>query len=487
MKITETSIAEYFDVTKDVEASDWFSVYINSIVMSYDPHTYYFAPSDKDRFDISMSGKLEGIGARLSKKNDNIKIVEVISGGPAWRSEEVEVGDVILRVRQEDEIEPVNIVGMRLDDAVSLIKGPKGTKVILTVRKVSGTIEDITITRDVVELEETYAKSSLVEKNNKLYGLINLPKFYFNTEDYNQRNAASDIEKEIVVDIAGLFIKKGPIVQVKRRNGSTQVLDDNDPSILWGGPLVIMVNELSASASEILAAAMQDYKRAIVIGSKQTYGKGTVQNIIDLNRLYRNSSIGDLGAIKITTQKFYRVNGGSTQLEGVKSDIVVPDQYSYINIGEKDQENPLPYDKINPANYSQWSNLVGYEEIIKRSRERMKKNAQLQLINENAKWISERRDTDRFSINFNNYKREIDENENRIDYFKKIKDYKSNISFKSLPYEVALIKKDTILGEKRKRWHKNLTSDVYVEEAINVLADIELEESKSGLKKVTNN
>jgi len=507
-EITKSSINEYFDFTSDLEAKDWFSVYINSIVEAYDPHTYYFAPRDKDRFDISMSGKLEGIGARLSKKNDHIKIVEVISGGPAWRGEEVEVGDIILKVKQEDEKEAVSIVGMRLDDAVSLIKGPKGTKVILTLKRVSGTIEDVTITRDVVELEETYAKSSLVEKDNQLFGLIDLPKFYFNTEDYNQRNAASDIEKEIkylkeknikglvidlrnngggslqtVVDIAGLFIKKGPIVQVKRRNGSTQVLNDDDSSILWDGPLVIMVNELSASASEILAAAMQDYKRAIIIGSKQTYGKGTVQNIIDLNKLYRNSSIGDLGAIKITTQKFYRVNGGSTQLEGVKSDIVVPDQYSYIDIGEKDQDNPLPYDKIDPADYSQWSNLIGYKDIIKRSRERMTKNTQLQLIDENARWISERRDTDRFSINFNNYKTEIDENEEKIEYFEKIKDYKSEISFKSLPYELALIKKDTVLGEKRKRWHKNLNTDVYVEEAINVLEDIELGKSKSRNKK----
>lgn len=503
-KITKSSIKEYFDFTNDLETKDWFSVYINSIVVAFDPHTYYFAPKDKDRFDISMSGKLEGIGARLSKKNDNIKIVEVISGGPAWRGEEVEVGDIILKVRQENETEPVSIVGMRLDDAVSLIKGPKDTKVMLTLRKVSGAIEIVTITRDVVELEETYAKSSLVEKNNHLYGLINLPKFYFNTEDYKQRNAASDVEKEIkylkeknieglvidlrnngggslqtVVDIAGLFITKGPVVQVKRRNGSTQVLNDEDSNLLWDGPLVIMVNELSASASEILAAAMQDYKRAIVIGSKQTYGKGTVQNIIDLNRLYRNSSIGDLGAIKITTQKFYRVNGGSTQLEGVKSDIIVPDQYSYIDIGEKDQDNPLPYDKIDPANYSQWK-IANYQEIIDRSRKRMKTNSQLQLIDENAKWISERRNTDNYSINFNNYKSDITKNEEKVAYFDKIKEYKSNISFKSLPNELALIEKDTVLGTKRSRWHKNLSTDVYIEEAINVLEDIELETYKPG-------
>ncbi len=502
-EITKSSIKEYFDFTNDLNVKDWFSVYINSIVEAYDPHTYYFAPRDKDRFDISMSGKLEGIGARLQKKNDHIKIVEVISGGPAWRGEEVEVGDIILKVKQEDEDEAVSIVGMRLDDAVSLIKGPKGTEVTLTLRRVSGTVEEVIITRDVVELEETYAKSTLVKKDKRLYGLINLPKFYFNPQNYKERNATSDIKKEIkylkekkvegliidlrnngggslqaVVDIAGLFIKTGPIVQVKRKNGSTQVLDDTDASILWDGPLVILVNELSASASEILAAAMQDYKRAIVIGSKQTYGKGTVQNIIDLNRLYRNKSIGDLGAIKITTQKFYRVNGGSTQLEGVKSDIVVPDQYSYIDIGEKDQENPLPFDKIEKASYSEWSYLKGYDDIIKHSRKRMEKNIQLQLIDENAKWIADRRDLNKFSINFENYKTEILENEKKITYFEKIKDYRSNLNFNSLPYELKLIEKDSILGEKRKRWHKSLSSDVYVEEAVNVLQDIESEQPR---------
>jgi len=183
-KITENSIADYFDFTDDLEVKDWFSLYINSIVETFDPHTYYFAPQDKDRFDISMSGKLEGIGARLQKKDDNIKIVEVISGGPAWRGEEVEVGDIITKVKQEDEVEPVSIVGMRLDDAVSLIKGPKGTKVVLTVRRVDGSIENIEIIRDVVELEETYAKSSLIKDEEKTYGLINLPKFYFNMDDY---------------------------------------------------------------------------------------------------------------------------------------------------------------------------------------------------------------------------------------------------------------------------------------------------------------
>ena len=492
-----TSYNDYFSFNEDLERKDWFAIYLNAIVEEFDPHTYYFAPTDKDRFDISMSGKLEGIGARLEKRSDNIKIIEVISGGPAWRGEEIEVGDMIMKVKQEDEDEAVSIVGMRLDDAVNLIKGPKGTKVTLSVKKVDGTIDEIIIERDVVELEETYAKSSLVKKENRNYGIINLPKFYFDMENYNKRNAALDVEKEIVrlkeqqmdglvidlrnngggslqtvVEIAGLFIKKGPVVQVKFKERDPEVLKDKDDSILWDGPLVILVNELSASASEILAAAMQDYKRAIIIGSKQTYGKGTVQNVMDLNRWLRNNEFGDLGALKLTTQKFYRVNGGSTQLEGVKSDVVVPDRYSYIDIGEKDQENPLAWDKIKPANYEPWKGYTDFERTIAASKERMAKNAQLQLIDENARWVKEIRDDNIYSLKLADYKAELEENKKQSERFKAIEEYKTALEYTSLPYELELMKSDSILTKKRKRWHESLNHDVYVEEAVNVLKDM---------------
>ncbi len=497
--ITTTSLKEYFEFADDLERKDWFSIYINSIVEEFDPHTYYFAPQDKDRFDIAMSGKLEGIGARLQKKNDNVKIIEIISGGPAWRGNKVEVGDFIMKVKQEDEVEPVSIVGMRLDDAVSLIKGPKGTKVVLTVKKVDGTIENVEIVRDVVELEETYAKSSVVKKNGKNFGIINLPKFYFNMQDYNQRNAAKDVKQEIirlkqeemeglvidlrdngggslqtVVDIAGLFIDKGPIVQVRTKGESPEVLSDKDRNVLWDGPLVILVNELSASASEILAAAMQDYKRAIIIGSKQTYGKGTVQNVMDLNRWMRSNDFGDLGALKLTTQKFYRVNGGSTQLEGVKSDVVVPDRYSYIDIGEKDQENPLPWDKIPAADYTLWDGYIDFDQTINKSKARMATNDQLKLIEENAKWVREKRDVNEYSLNYSKYKANIELNEKQAERFERLNDYKTNLTFESLPYEKDLMKKDSILEEKRNRWHKSLSKDVYVEEALSVLEDMKI-------------
>lgn len=505
-KSTREAIETYFENSKDLERKDWFGLYVNTIVSQFDPHTNYFAPQDKERFDVSMSGKLEGIGARLQKERDHVKIAEVISGGPAWRSGELEVGDMIQRVRQDDEEESVSIGGMRLDDAVGLIKGPKGTTVHLTVKKVDGTIEEISIVRDIVEIDETYAKSSMVKKDGVNYGLINLPKFYFDMEDYNnQRNAASDVKKEIerlkeqnmeglvidlrnngggslstVVDIAGLFIEQGPIVQVKSKDKGRDVLKDKDPSILWDGPLVILVNELSASASEILAAAMQDYERAVIIGSKRTYGKGTVQNVVDLNRWMKRSSLGDMGALKITTQKFYRINGGSTQLKGVESDVAVPDRYSYIDVGERDYDNPLPWDQIEPAKYKKWEGYKDLAKVVKSSQERMATNEQLNLIDQNAKWIKEQRDLTVFPLNFEAYSERNSMIEKKSEKFKKINEYTTPLEYVSLPYELNQIEKDSVLGEKRDRWHKNLKKDVYVEEAIYVLED--LRKQTKGLK-----
>lgn len=496
---TLENLNELYEFIDERERKDWFSVYINAIVEEFDPHTFYFAPEDKDRFDVAMSGNFEGIGARLQKKLDAVLVNEIISGGPAWRQNELEVGDKILRVRQENEEEAISIAGMRLDDAIKFIKGPKGTKVTLTVKKVDGTVKDITITRDIVELEETYAKSAFLEKDNKKFGVINLPKFYVDFTDYKKRNAASDVKQEIlrlkeqgvgglvldlrnngggslqtVVDIVGLFIKEGPVVQVKTAGEPKEVLKDKDRSIVWDGPLVILVNELSASASEILAAAMQDYKRAIVIGSKQTYGKGTVQNVLDLNRMVRRSGEDDMGALKFTTQKFYRINGGSTQLEGVKSDVVVPDRYSYIDIGEKDQNNPLPWDKISPVNYDVWDGYLDFENTIEKSAARMANHEQLKLIDANAQWVKTIRDKNDFSLNYEKYKEELKQNELEAKRFEKIAEYKNDLVFTSLPYEIELMSKDSILKEKRERWHKSLSKDVYVEEAINVLFDLKM-------------
>jgi carboxyl-terminal processing protease len=502
-KSTETTLDEFFDFVDDLERKDWFVQYINTIVDEFDPHTYYFAPDDKEKFDMNMSGKFEGIGARLQKKPEGAKIVEIISGGPVWRDGSLEVGDEIVKVGQNGE-EAINIVGMRLDDAIKLIKGAQGTVVDLTVRKVDGSLDEVSLTRDVVLLEESYAKSASIIKGDEKFGIINLPKFYVDFEDYSERNAATDVAKEVerlkkegaeglildlrdngggslktVVEMAGLFIKDGPIVQVRSGGQNKDVYDDKDERIQWDGPLVILVNELSASASEILAAAMQDYKRGIVIGSKQTFGKGTVQNVIPLDNIVRSNEHGDLGAIKLTTQKFYRINGGSTQLEGVKSDVVVPDRYSYIDLGEKDQSNPLPWDKISPAVYKPWDGYIDYDKTIANSNKRMADNPQIKLIEENAKWLKAEQDETEISLNYATYKEEKEKDKEQSSFFKKLSDYDSKLTFESLRYEQELFTKDSVLREKRNRWHKNLAKDVYVEEAVNVLEDLKMNNLKN--------
>ncbi|WP_108422692.1 carboxy terminal-processing peptidase [Flagellimonas amoyensis] len=507
-EVTETTLDEYFDFVDDLERKDWFVQYLNTIVEEFDPHTFYFAPDEKEKFDIGMSGKFEGIGARLQKKPEGAKIVEIISGGPVWRDQTLEVGDEILKVGQEGE-EPINIVGMRLDDAIKLIKGPKGSIVDLTVRRVDGTIETVSITRDVVELEESYAKSATIDRDDIRYGLINLPKFYVDFEDYTERNAATDVAMEVerlkeagaegiildlrdngggslktVVEMAGLFIKDGPIVQVRSSGQRKEIHEDKDERIQWDGPLVILVNELSASASEILAAAMQDYKRAVIIGSKQTFGKGTVQNVIPLDNIVRSNEHGDLGAIKLTTQKFYRINGGSTQLEGVKSDIVVPDRYSYIDLGERDQQNPLGWDKITPADYKVWDGYIDFETAVENSKKRMANNEQIRLIEENAKWIKEQQDENVIPLSYDAYVKKADEAKKRSDKFKSLRDYDSKLSFGSLRYETELFVQDSVLREKRDRWHKELAKDIYVEEAVNVLKDLHMNNIKNGERKL---
>lgn len=494
------SLNEYFEFIGDLDQNDWFSVFVNAISTRFDPHTNYFPPDEKERFDVSMSGKLEGIGARLQKKNDYTEISELISGGPAWRGKELESGDVILKVAQGND-EPVEVVGMHLDDVVKKIKGPKGTEVRLTVKKVDGTLKIISIIRDIVEIEETYAKSSVVEKNGIKYGIIYLPKFYIDFENNDSRDAGKDIAIEVerlknagvqgiimdlrdngggslktVVDIAGLFIEDGPVVQIKSAGRKQEVLYDKDKKIQWDGPLVVMQNSFSASASEIFAAAIQDYRRGIVIGSKQSYGKGTVQNVIDLNQFVRGSSVGDLGALKTTTQKFYRITGGSTQLEGVSSDVAIPDRYAYLKMGERDIENAMPWDKIDPAEFKFWNKQNNFDAAIDNSKNRIASNEKFKLIDENAKWIDQRNKENIYSLNIDQFKAEQKAIEEKAKKYKSIADYKNALKFNSLPNELEAMKTDISLKEKRERWHESLSKDIYVEEAINVLDDLQPKE-----------
>ncbi|WP_413511279.1 carboxy terminal-processing peptidase [Myroides odoratus] len=493
---TKKSLDEYFDALNDLERKDWFSVYLNSIVERFDPHSFYFAPENKEKFDASMSGSIEGIGAVLRKKTEGVEINELVPGGPAWRGKEIEVGDIIIKVAQSKEEEPIDVVGVRLDNVVKLIKGKKGTTVYLTVKKIEGTIKTIAITREVIELEETFAKSSIIEDGGNRYGIIQLPKFYINFENKDNRNAFTDVQKEImeikkqnvdgiimdlrnngggslqtVVDMLGLFSKEGPVVQVKSSKGKQQILDDKGTQIVWDGPLVVLVNNFSASASEIFAAAIQDYKRGLIIGSKHTYGKGTVQNLVDLNELLKKQPFGDLGALKITLQKFYRINGGSTQREGVLSDIVLPDRYSYIDMGERDMDNAMPWDKIDRANYTPYNN--DFTSVIDKSKSRIAGNDQFKLIDENAKWINERKDEKTFTLNLKGYEEKQKEVDEKVKKFKSISKYNNHLKFSSLPSEMERVKTDTILEQKRDRWHESLGSDVYVEEGVKILKDIQ--------------
>lgn len=492
-KATKSNLDNNFTYIDELTRDDWFSIFLNAIVMQYDPHTYYFSPEDKDKFDVSISGKFEGIGARLQKKIEGVEVSELISGGPAWRGKQLEQGDLILKVAQGDG-EPEDIDGMRLDDAIKKIKGPKGTVVKLTVKKVDGSIKVIAITRDEVETEETFAKSSIVKKGGKLFGVIYLPKFYISFENRQNRDAFKDVAVEIerlkeanvdgivmdlrdngggsletVVKMTGLFIDKGPVVQVKPTGRKQEVLSDTDSKVQWDGPLVVLVNNNSASASEIFAAAIQDYKRGVVIGSKHTYGKGTVQNMFELNQFVRTNKFGDLGALKTTTQKFYRINGGSTQLEGVKSDIILPDRFTYFETGERDEKNAMPWDKIEPAEFSTVSN--GFDKIINASKNRVANHEVFKLIQQNAKWIFDRKEDYIVQLNYALYKKELAEYDDLSKKYKALQEYKNNLTFESLKYEKELFAKDDLLKQKRERWHEELSKDIYIDESLNVLID----------------
>ena len=500
--IVKKNTEDYFEFITDLDRDDWYSNYLNAFLTQLDPHTYYFQPEDKERFDVNISGKFTGIGARLTKTEGNIKVVEIIIGGPVWKDKLLDVGDIIIKVAQENE-EPVDIVGMKVDDAIKLIKGPEKSIVSLTVKKLDGSIKEVQITRALVELEELYAKSTLIEEDDIRYGYISLPKFYVDFSNYKNRNSAEDVKNEIiklknngieglildlrnngggslqsVVDMTGLFIEKGPIVQVKSIGNRKQVLYDRNSEIVWDGPLVVLINEMSASASEILAAALQDYERAVILGSKKTFGKGTVQNVIDLNKFISNSDF-DLGALKITTDKFYRINGESVQLEGVKSDVIVPDSYMHIFNGEKDEENPLAWDKIDPAMYNPWINEGSLDFISSNAQSRVNDNNYLKLISKRADWIEKQQKNKTIPLKFLTYQNYLDENKNKTKEFESLSKYSNDLNFKLLKSEKDYIMSNKELLSNRNRWHKNLTKDIYISEGVNILKQLSLINSNS--------
>ncbi|MDG1045716.1 MAG: carboxy terminal-processing peptidase [Bacteroidia bacterium] len=488
---------DWYKRIKRLERKDRLSMYVNSITTVYDPHTNYFPPEQKEDFDIQMSGRLEGIGAQLQEKDGYIKITNIIPGGPSSLQGELKANDLILKVTQEGE-EPVEIIDWRISDAVKIIRGPKGSKVTLTVRKPDGNEQDITITRDIVVLEETYAKSLVLSDDDQIKaGYIYLPSFYADFQNPKGRFSWKDVKKEIeklkeekvqgiildlrnngggslddVVKMGGLFIDKGPIVQVKEKGRPAQILEDRYSGAEWDGALVIMVNEFSASASEIMAAAMQDYKRAIVIGSSSTHGKGTVQRFLPLNRTLRNKNIPDLGSIKLTIQKFYRINGDATQLKGVRSDVIVPDNYMYLETGEQEHDYPLPWDQIKGSSYEKNSYSVS-DKIIKKSQSRINKNSTFTLIEENAKrWEKQRKNTT-YTLNFLAYaSAELKEKEEG-EKFEKIGKVKiENFNVSNPKADIEIIESEESRKKRNTDWVNNISKNPYIYEALQIIEDL---------------
>lgn len=494
-KSVRENMADFFRRFQKRKKGDWLSFYVNSFTEEFDPHTTYFSPKENEDFELSMSGQLEGIGATLADEKGYPTIKSLVVGGPAWKQGDLEVEDQITKVAQGNK-EAVSVVGMLLEDAIRLIRGEKGTTVKLTVKKKDGSFKEIEIVRDIVELEETFARSAIIEDDNgDKYGVIYLPSFYLN---YNGdgHDASDDVAREIealkesdikglvfdvrnngggdlseCVEIAGHFINEGPIVQVVRSDGNKKVYDDNSSKVAWDGPMVVMVNELSASASEILAAALQDYDRAIILGSEKTYGKGTVQTVRPLS-WFMNSN-DEYGMLKFTIQKFYRINGGSTQLKGVSSDIVIPDRYSYMDISEGSREAALPWDQISSLKYKSWAAPWDKEKVIAQSQARLEKLPQVKLIDEYAQYVKKMDDDKMIDLNYEKFRAEYDRREAESKKFDELSEYKNGLKLISPLYEQKLIKNDTVLRERRKEWHKNLEKDFYLEESINVLKDMQ--------------
>ncbi|WP_246141587.1 carboxy terminal-processing peptidase [Phaeodactylibacter luteus] len=498
-------VLEFFDDwygrMRKLKREDRLSVYLNTFTHIYDPHSEYYKPIDKENFDIRFSGRLEGIGASLRTEGDYTKVVRVVVGGPAWKQKELEENDVIMKVRQEKEEEPVDITGMVIDDVVQLIRGDKGTAVTLTVKKIDGSVQEITITRDVVVLEEQYAKSLILdgEVEGERIGYILLPSFYADFQNRDGRFCAKDVETEIeklnaqgvdgiildlryngggslrdVVKMSGLFIEKGPIVQVKSRGTAPEVLKDVDSRVQYDGPLVVMVNSYSASASEILAAALQDYNRAVIVGSPSTFGKGTVQRFVDLDRTVRGySELKPLGEIKLTTQKFYRVNGGSTQLKGVTPDIILPDNFYYIKTGERDREYAMEWTEIEPVAYDQEVYKVDNVEALRaKSEARMAASPVFQKILANAKRVETQREDTSYPLGLKDYQEMVAERQEQSDSFDDLLDEDVLTGIENLPQDVAGIEADESKKARNDEWLENVAKDIYLKETLAIMHDM---------------
>ena len=487
-----TSMFKRYDKRKKM---DWFSVYMNAYTEVFDPHTNYFSPQDKEDFDVSFKGKVIGIGATIQESKGKIKIGTLVVGAPAWKSKQISEGDEILKVKSKKDEEPINVTGMLVDEAVRFIRGEKGTEVVLTLRKKDGSIKEVKMIREEVAIEDTFARSIIVNSpNGKKYGFINLPGFNADFEDAKGRNASDDIKAELiklkaqnvegiildlrnngggslteVVDIMGLFMKNGPVVQVKDGNGKIQVLKNKQNDPIWTGPLVIMQNELSASASEILAGAMQDYGRAVIVGSPQSFGKGTVQTFVELNRFLNTSD--DFGALKLTIQKFYRVNGKSTQLKGVDSDIPMKGIFTYEEIGERYDNYALPWDQVSTSGFAPL-NTLNMSNLVNNSAKRLTQNKNYQLLLESAQWKEKLDKEEKVTLNLKEFESLMKARKEQIEKFKSLIKFNNGLNFTLHADEAKRGKTDEVFAKKSENWLKNLKRDIYLQETVNIISEM---------------
>lgn len=494
---------KWFKRLKKLDRDHRMEIYLNSFSNVFDPHSGYFSPRDKENFDIQMSGKLEGIGARLQSDGEKTTVTEIVPGGPAWKQGVLQPDDVVLKVAQGDsDVESVDIMGWDIDDVVAKIRGPKGTKVTLTIQKKSdGSEKIITITRDVVIMEEGFAKSLILSANtqsDKKLGYIFLPKFYADFTPAGVTSCAADVQKEIaklkdeqvqgiildlrgngggslrdVVQMSGLFIEEGPIVQVKSRTRKPEIMNDNDSRVQWGGPLIVMVNGFSASASEILAAAMQDYGRAVIVGSSGTYGKGTVQRFYDLDNATADESVKPLGQMKLTMQKFYRVTGKTTQLDGVTPDIVLPDFYNLLDNGERDNDYPLESTTIDPVPFNQSAyRIADLDQLKRNSGTRVGANETFKKVSENASRLRKQKDQSIYPLQMEKYiawHKKIDEEAARYDnIFKPI----DGFNIQNLTSDMSQIQSDTSRMARNDSWIKDRQKDVQLFETVQIMLDM---------------
>ncbi|WP_232373325.1 carboxy terminal-processing peptidase [Pinibacter aurantiacus] len=475
---------------------DQFNTYVNTITTSMDPHTSFFPPVDKRYFDEQMSGRFFGIGASLREEDGGIKVMTLVTGSPAWKSGQVAVGDIIAKVAQGNG-EAVDLTGYAVEDAVKLIRGDKGTEVKLTLKKTDGSMKVISLIRDEIVQDETFARSTIVDNGKSKVGYIYLPEFYADFDNPKGARCSADVAKELiklkeqnvdgvvldlrnngggslfdVVQMVGLFIEDGPIVQVKDRDGKPSILRDRDKNILYDGPLAVMVNEFSASASEIFAAAIQDYHRGVIIGSTSTYGKGTVQRNIGLDKeTGMFSSNSELGTIKLTLQKFYRINGGSTQLKGVSSDVVLPDVFEYSKLREKDDPDALPWDEIQKADYNTWKPGFDMNIVYNNSNGRVNSNPAFNEIKTDTKWLADQNDKV-YSLNIDKFREEKKNISTTVKKLEALNKLPKELDVVTLPQDANRYANDKDRQDRFKQWQKSLKNDIYLNEAVNVVNDM---------------